>query len=84
MIEKPKATSLLKTTAVSAAMVLAMQSAFVTDANAQAGVFEVIHPEVTQGEVEIEILSGFGLSNVEEGDERSEHEFAVGYGITDF
>lgn len=75
---------LLSSTAVIAALLA--QSAFFssTQANAQGTVFEVIHPEVNKGEVEIEGLSGIGLSNVEEGDERSEHEFAIGYSFTDF
>ena len=51
---------------------------------AQAQVFEIIHPDVEQGEVELEVLSGVILEDVEEGEERSAYEFAVGYGVTSF
>ncbi|MEP2942948.1 MAG: hypothetical protein ABJL18_07230 [Hyphomicrobiales bacterium] len=67
-----------------AAISLVMQTGITSQANAQAGIFEVVHPDVKKGEIEIEVLNGFGLSNVEEGDERSAHEFAIGYGLTDF
>lgn len=50
---------------------------------AGAGVFEVIHPDVKKGQIEIESLNGVGLSNVEDGEERSVHELAVGYSVTD-
>lgn len=59
------------------------QAAFVTDAHAQAAIFEVVHPDVEQGHVNIEVLSGVGLGSVENGEERSVHEFAIGYGVTD-
>ncbi|MEM8837206.1 MAG: hypothetical protein AAGE89_03870 [Pseudomonadota bacterium] len=70
-------------TAVALAAALAL-GAGASNAFAQAGIFEVIHPDVSKGEVEIEALNGIGISDVEDGDERSVHEFAVGYGITDF
>ena len=54
------------------------------NAHAQAGVFEVIHPDVSKGEVEIESLSGISLDSVEDGEENFATEFAVGYGITDY
>ena len=77
-------THLLKSSVATAALALLMHSGITTQAAAQAGVFEVIDPENAKGEVEIEVLSGIGLSDVEEGDERSEHEIAIGYGVTDF
>ena len=48
-----------------------------------AGVFEVIHPDVKKGEFELEFLSGGSLDSVEDGEERSEHELALGYSFTD-
>ncbi len=49
-----------------------------------AQVFEVIHPEVEKGGWEVEALNGIVLDDVEDGDERSVHEFAVGFGFTEF
>ena len=72
------------TAMITAAISLVMQTAITSQANAQAGIFEVVHPDIKKDEIEIEVLNGFGISNVEEGDERSAHEFAVGYGLTDF
>ena len=46
------------------------------------GVFEVIHPDVEQGEIELEFLNSI-FPDVDEG-ERSVHELAVGYGLADF
>ena len=63
---------------------LLLSTASINLAHAQAGIFEVTHPDVTKGEIELEFLNGIGLNNVEPGDERSVHEFAVGYGITDY
>ncbi|MEP3629803.1 MAG: hypothetical protein ABJN04_07375 [Hyphomicrobiales bacterium] len=63
---------------------LMLTTASINLAHAQAGIFEVIHPDVTKGEIELEFLNGIGLNNVEDGDERSVHEFAIGYGITDY
>ena len=75
--------NVLKSTVHTAALALLIQAGATTQAAAQAGVFEVIHPETEKGEVEIEVLNGIGLSDVDDGEERSEHEFAIGYGITD-
>jgi len=46
------------------------------------GVFEVIHPDVEQGEIELEFLNSI-FPDVDEG-ERSVHELAFGYGFADF
>ena len=46
------------------------------------GVFEVIHPDVEQGEIELEFLNSI-FPDVDEG-ERSVHELAIGYGFADF
>ena len=54
-----------------------------TNAYAQAGVFEVVHPDVKKGETEIELLNGFSLDSIEDGEEDFAHEFAIGYGFTD-
>ncbi len=48
-----------------------------------AQVFEVIHPDVKKGEYELEFLNGGSLDSVEDGEERSEHELALGYSFTD-
>ncbi|MEM8776697.1 MAG: hypothetical protein AAGF53_16810 [Pseudomonadota bacterium] len=63
-----------------------MVAAFTTlfTVTAQAQVFEVIHPDVDQGEVELELLTGFVLENVDDGEEQSAYELAVGYGVTSF
>ncbi|MEM7215906.1 MAG: hypothetical protein AAF423_10220 [Pseudomonadota bacterium] len=66
------------------AMTLGFQFSSVVAANAQAGIFEVVHPDVKQGEIEIEILNGVSLNSIDDGEERSVHEFAIGYGLTDF
>lgn len=47
-------------------------------------VFEVIELEADKGAIELEALSGIAVGGVEPGDERSAHEFAIGYGIADF
>jgi len=71
--------------AVAVATVLAYPMLFDSpQANAQGAVFEVIEPEIQKGAFEIEALSGIALDRVEEGDERSAHEFAIGYSFTDF
>jgi len=46
---------------------------------ARAQVFEIIEPDVEQGSVEIEMLSGVVLSEVEGDQDRSGHEFSIGY-----
>ena len=61
-----------------ALLVLALPAA------AQAEVFEVIHPDVTEGWFEFEILNTIILDNVGVGEERSVHEFALGYAPTSF
>ncbi len=84
MSKKLSAIKLLKTTIATTALAMSFQTYAVTQAYSQAGIFEVIHPDVEQGEVEIEILNGVGLGTVEDGEERSVHEFAIGYGFTDY
>lgn len=56
----------------------------VQSASSSAQVFEVIHPDVVEGGWEIEALNGVALDDVEDGEERSVHEFAVGYGFSEF
>jgi len=63
--------NVLKSTVHTAALALLIQAGATTQAAAQAGVFEVIHPETEKGEVEIEVLNGIGLSDVDDGEERS-------------
>ena len=75
---------MVRTSLTAMAMSLCAQGALIVSAQAQAGVFEVIHPDVEQGEIEIEILNGVALDSIEEGEERSVHEFAIGYGFTDY
>ena len=53
-------------------------------ASAQASIFYVIPGEVEQGEIEFEFLNGIDLGDTEHGEERSVHEIAIGYGITDY
>ena len=53
-----------------------------TTSNAQ--VFEVIHPDVIEGGFEFEVLNGFALSSVDDGEERSAHEIAIAYSPFDF
>ncbi len=48
------------------------------------GIFEIIHPEVEEGKAEVEVLSTIILSNVATGEERSVHEIAFGFGVTDY
>ena len=50
----------------------------------RAQVFEVIHPDVVKGGFEVEALNGFVLDSVEDGDEKTAHEFAIGYSPFDF
>ena len=57
-------------------MLIAMQSS-----GAAAQVFEVIHPEIEAGGFEFESLNGVSLVDVEEGDERSAHEIALGFAL---
>ncbi len=83
MFDKRSAARLLQTASATAAMALGMHMSVATPAYSQAAVFEVVHPDVEQGEIEIEVLNGVGLGSVEDGDERSVHEFAIGYGLTD-
>ena len=49
-----------------------------------AQVFEVIHPDVIEGGFEFESLNGVVLDDLEDGEERSAHEVAIGYAPTDF
>ena len=73
-----------KTALVAPLAALLLSTASINLAHAQAGIFEVVHPDVSKGQIELEFLNGIGLNNVEDGDERSVHEFAVAYGITDY
>ena len=73
-----------KTTLVAPLAALLFSTASISLAHAQAGIFEVVHPDVSKGQIELEFLNGIGLNNVEAGDERSVHEFAIAYGITDY
>lgn len=83
MSDKRSTAGLLQTAIAAIAMVPGMHMVAATHAYAQAAIFEVVHPDVEQGETEIEVLNGVGLGSVEDGDERSVHEFAIGYGLTD-
>lgn len=47
-----------------------------------AQVFEVIHPDVVQGQMAVEVLNGLVLDDIDDGDERSVHEFAFAYSPT--
>ncbi len=59
--------------------------AFLTTAPAHAGgIFEIVHPEVEEGAAEFEVLSTVILGSVGAGEERSVHEFAFGFGVTDY
>ena len=49
----------------------------ISEADAQ--VFEVIHPDVVRNGFEVEVLNGVRLDDVPDGEERSAHEFALGY-----
>ncbi len=75
---------LIRASVLTAAMAFLIQGTNIQSANAQAGIFEVIHPDVEQGEIEIEVLNGFALESIEDGEERSVHEIAVGIGLTNF
>jgi len=46
---------------------------------ATAQVYEVIHPDIQPGGFELEVLSGVTLSDVDSGEERAAHEFAISY-----
>jgi len=48
-------------------------------APAYAQVFEVIHPDVQEGGIEFEVLNTLVVDAVAVGEERSVHEFAIGY-----
>ena len=84
MSQKLSIAKLFKTTVATAAIAIAFQAHTITQAYSQAGIFEVIHPDVAEGEVEFEVLNGVSLDSIEDGEERSVHEIAIGYGITDY
>ncbi len=63
-------------------LMLFAQEPLTSSAHAQAGIFEVIHPDVEQGQIEFEVLNGVSLNNLDDEEERSVHEFAVGYSFT--
>ncbi|MEL7467889.1 MAG: hypothetical protein AAFN27_05525 [Pseudomonadota bacterium] len=46
---------------------------------AHAQIFEVIHPDVEEGGIEFEILNTIIADSIDAGEERSVHEFAIGY-----
>lgn len=69
----------MKTQTAIAALLVAASGAI-----AQAETFEIVEPGVEQGEIELEILTAVALDDVGVGDERSSHEIAIGYGVTDF
>ena len=73
----------LKVANVAKSVLFTMGLAVANTSYVQAGVFEVIHPDVKKGQFELEFLSGGSLDNVEDGEERSEHELALGYSFTD-
>ena len=50
----------------------------------QAQVFEVIHPDVKEGQIEFEVLNTVVLDGIAVGDERTVHEVALGYAPVDF
>jgi hypothetical protein len=54
----------------------------VTSAQASGGIFEVIHPDVVEGGLELEALNTYFAEDVPAGEERSVHEIALGVGIT--
>lgn len=72
-----------RATQIQLAAIAFITTVFSPNVVAQAGIFEVVHPDVEKGEVEIEILNGFSTDSVEDGEESSVHEIAVGYGFTD-
>ncbi len=61
------------------AMLLASASA-----HAEGGIFEVIHPDVVEGGFEFEALNTYFTDDLPAGEERSVHEIALGFGITDW
>ncbi|WP_339949673.1 hypothetical protein [uncultured Albimonas sp.] len=48
------------------------------------GAFHVVHPGVERGAFELESLNAVSLGHVADGEERSVHELALGYGVTSF
>lgn len=48
------------------------------------GIFEIVHPDVEEGAAEFEVLSTIILGGVGMGEERSVHELAFGFGVTDY
>ena len=48
------------------------------------GIFEIIHPEVEEGKAEFEFLTTVLLTDIAPGAERSIHELAFGFGLTDY
>jgi len=84
MLKKPLLIKMLQTSIATIAVILFAQFAVISVAHAQASIFEVVHPDVERGEVEFEVLNGFATGSVEEGEERSAHELAIGYGFTDY
>lgn len=51
---------------------------------AHAQVFEVIHPDVEEGQLEFEVLNTVVLDGIAVGDERTVHEVALGFAPVDF
>lgn len=59
-----------------------MSVAGITSAQASGGIFEVIHPDVVEGGIELEALNTYFAEDVPAGEERSVHEIALGVGVT--
>lgn len=51
-------------------------------AQASGGIFEILHPEVEKGGIELEALNSYFAEDVPAGEERSVHEVALGIGVT--
>ena len=47
------------------------------------GIFEIIHPDVEEGKAEFEFLTTVLLTDIAPGAERSIHELAFGFGVTE-
>ncbi|MEX0343571.1 MAG: hypothetical protein AB3N20_01520, partial [Rhizobiaceae bacterium] len=58
-------TQRLNASLLSIGLVIVALLLMIKTASSQAGIFEVIHPDVEQGEIEIEVLTGVGLGTVE-------------------
>lgn len=61
------------------AIAAALSASLTVAPRAEAQVFEVIHPDVEQGQFELEALNGLGLGSIDKGEERYVLELALGY-----